>query len=304
MEEVHQESKDKLGGKEEITTTYTYKEGWSDRPVLSSEFHDPAYQKKNFVLTSADDESWQAEKVTFGAFQLNQYQIGAIHGDVPVELRLDSAKLVAMNKECQQVIQRQFGGKSDSMKLVHVAENTIYYGFSPSSPAVGDVRVTWTKVMPANVTIIAKQTNNSFTSFKAKNGKTFQTLVMGTRSADEIYEGAHDSNHTWMWILRIVGILMVISGLKGIFGFIETILKVVPFIANIFGWGVGVVCTVVGVVWSLTIIALAWLFYRPLIGISLLAVAAFLIWVFAFKGKDKLKELAARNKQQPIPATE
>lgn len=296
MEEAHQESKDKLGGKEEITTTYTYTEGWTSSPVQSSNFHDPAYQKKNFVLSSADDADWQAEKVKFGAFVLSESQISSIRGDVPVELRLDSALLVAMNKECQQVIQRQFGGKSDSMKLVHVADNVLYYGFSPNSPAVGDVRVTWTKVMPAKISIIAKQKDNTFTSYKTKKGKSFQTLVMGTRAADEIYEGAHSSNHTLMWILRILGIFMVIGGLKGIFAFLATILKVVPFVANIIGWGVGVVCTVVGLVWSLIIIGVAWLFYRPLIGIAILAVAAALIWIFAFKGKDKLKELAAKAK--------
>ena len=295
-EEAHQEKKDKLGGKEEITTTYTYKEGWTGSPVQSLDFHDPAYQKKNFVLTTVEEESWEAEKVTFGAFELNKGQIRQIAGDQPVELRLDSALLVKLNKEAQQVIARQFGGKSDSMKLVHVADNMLYFGFSPSSPAVGDVRITWTKVMPANVTIIAKQTGKTFTDFKAKNGKTFSTLSMGSRSAEEIYEGAHESNHFWMWVLRIVGIMMVIGGLKGIFAFIETILKVVPFVANIVGWGVGVVCTVVGVVWSLIVIAIAWLFYRPLIGIGLLVVAGGLIWIFAFKGKDKLKELAAKAK--------
>lgn len=300
MEEAHEEHKDKLGGKEEIVTTYSYKEGWTSSPIQSSNFHDPAYQKKNFVLTSAESEAWQAEKVKFGAFLLNNYQIGSIRGEVPVELKLDSALLVSMNKECQQVIQRQYGGKSDSMKLVHVADNQLYYGFSPNSPAVGDVRITFTKVMPAKVTIIAKQKDNTFTSFKAKNGKTFQTLQMGTKDAAEIYEGAHDSNHTMMWILRLIGIVMVISGLKGIFAFIETILKVVPFVANIIGWGVGVVCTVLGIAWSLIIIAIAWLFYRPLIGISLLVVAGFLIWVFAFKGKDKLKELAARAKAKNV----
>ena len=87
---------------------------------------------------------------------------------------------------------------------------------------------------------------------------------------------------------------MVIGGLKGIFGIIETVLKVVPFIAGIFGWGIGLVCTILGVVWSLIVIALAWLFYRPLLGIVLLFFAGVLIWVFAFKGKDKLKELAAK----------
>ena len=119
---------------------------------------------------------------------------------------------------------------------------------------------------------------------------------MGTKTVDEIYESEHEGNSTLMWILRVVGIMIVIGGLKGIFGFLETILKVVPFIANIFGWGVGVVCTVVGLVWSLIVIALAWLFYRPVIGITLLVIAGFLVWVFAFKGKDKLKELAANAK--------
>ena len=122
---------------------------------------------------------------------------------------------------------------------------------------------------------------------------------MGKTDAEEIFEGERAANSMWLWVLRILGIILVISGLKGIFGFLEIILKVVPFIANIIGWGVGVVCTVVGIVWSLIVIALAWLFYRPLIGISLLLVAGFLIWVFAFKGKDKLKEMAAnaKNKQ-------
>ena len=295
QEHAQEEHKDKFGGKEEITTTYTYKKGWTSSPV-EGEFHDPAHKNKNFVLTTADEEDWQAEKVMFGAFQLNDYQIGSIHGDVPVELQIDSARLVAMNKDAQQVMQRQVSGNCDSLKLVHVSENQIYYGVSPSSPAIGDVRITWTKVMPGKVSIIARQKGNTFTSFKAKNGKTFQTLVMGTKAADEIYEGAHSANNTFKWILRFIGCMLVIGGLKMIFGFLETILKVVPFLANILGWGVGVVCTVVGVVWSLIIIALAWLFYRPVIGIILLAIAGFLIWVFAFKGKDKLKELANRNR--------
>ena len=62
------------------------------------------------------------------------------------------------------------------------------------------------------------------------------------------------------------------------------------------------VCTIIGVVWSLIIIALAWLFYRPVIGIALLAIAGFLVWVFAFKGKDKFKELAAMAKNKAAEA--
>jgi len=181
----------------------------------------------------------------------------------------------------------------------------LYFGRVPGAPEVGDVRVTFEKVVPAKVTVMAVVDGDTFKPFKAKNGKRFQTLVMGKKSGDEIIEAEKEANNMWTWALRILGVLIVIGGLKGIFGFVETILKVVPFIAGIFGWGIGLVCSVVGVAWSLIVIAIAWLFYRPLLGISLLVLAGFLVWVFAFKGKDKLKELAARAKEKggnPAPA--
>ena len=182
-----------------------------------------------------------------------------------------------------------------SLQYVHQAGNMLYIGLVPGAPEVGDVRVTWTQIVPAKVTIISQVDGDTFKPYKAKNGKRFQTLVMGKKDAADIFESAHNSNTFWLWTLRIIGILLVIAGLKGIFGFIETLFKVVPFLAGIVGWGIGLVCTVVGIVWSLIIIALAWLFYRPLLGITLLVVAGLLIWIFAFKGKDKLKELMAKN---------
>ena len=191
------------------------------------------------------------------------------------------------------------------LEYVHQASNVLYLGRVPGSPEVGDVRITFEKIVPAKVTVMAVVDGDTFKPFKAKNGKRFQTLVMGKKSGDEIIEAEKEANSMILWALRILGIVMVIGGLKGIFGFIETILKVVPFIAGIFGWGVGVVCTIIGIVWSLIVIALAWLFYRPVLAISLLVLAGFLVWVFAFKGKDKLKELAANARKKDVtPAPE
>ena len=191
------------------------------------------------------------------------------------------------------------------LEYVHQASNVLYLGRVPGSPEVGDVRITFEKIVPAKVTVMAVVDGDTFKPFKAKNGKRFQKLVMGKKSGDEIIEAEKEANSMILWALRILGIVMVIGGLKGIFGFIETILKVVPFIAGIFGWGVGVVCTIIGIVWSLIVIALAWLFYRPVLAISLLVLAGFLVWVFAFKGKDKLKELAANARKKDVtPAPE
>ncbi len=362
VEHKQEKREDKLGGKEEITTTYTYSKEWVREPVESAQFKDPAYQKKNTVLATVDDQEWWAQTVKWGAYRLPESLFQSMRSVEGLDLAIAEDLLRQLDKSAQTAYERFYGvqkprptstgagsqqsaqpgskdelsslpdsvrallpdsvraalealqARNDSinkamaeaenkqdLEYIHQAGNVLYYGRVPGSPEVGDVRVTFEKIVPAKVTVMAVVDGDTFKPFKAKNGKRFQTLVMGQKSGDEIIEAAKEANNVWLWILRIIGIVMVISGLKGIFAFLETILKVVPFVANIVGWGVGVVCTVIGVAWSLIIIAIAWLFYRPLLGIALLAVAGFLVWVFAFKGKDKLKELANRNKQQPMP---
>ena len=337
VESSEEKSEDKLGGKEVTTTTYTYSKKWVSTPVESSEFKDPAYQNKNTVLTTVEESDQYAENVSFGAYKLNETLIHRISSSEGLALAISEDLLKDLDKNAQVAYERFYGTKkaaskaveqpaetavlSDSakavadslkavndsiiknavnkkdFKYVHQAGNVLYFGRVPGSPEVGDVRVTFEKVVPAKVTVMAVVDGDSFKPYKAKNGKRFQTLVMGKRSGDDIIEADKEANNMWLWLLRGVGVLLVIGGLKGIFGFLETILKVVPFIANIFGWGVGVVCTIIGVAWSLIVIAIAWLFYRPILGITLLVIAGFLTWVFAFKGKDKLKELAAKAKK-------
>ena len=313
QEKSKQEKRDKIGGGEETVTTYTYNRGWVTTPINSEGFHDPGYRKINFVLTTVPQEDVWAQNVTFGAYTLPESLIRSISSTEPLKPVIAQNRLESMNEDARHVALRNYSSSklgnvakshnAEAGQFIHVTDNELYIGMTPSSPAVGDVKVTFEKVVPSKVTLIAKVNGNTFEPYKAKNGYTFQTLVMGEKDAAEIYEGEHDTNTIMLWVLRIVGILMVIGGLKGIFGFLETLLKVVPFIANILGWGVGVICTIVGVVWSLIVIAIAWLFYRPLLGIALLVVAGLLIWIFAFKGKEKLKALAARSKKNVQPQT-
>ena len=337
VEDSKESSEDKLGGKEVTTTTYTYSKKWVSQPVESSEFKDPAYQNKNTVLTTVEESEQYAENVKFGAYQLNETLIHMISSREGLDLNISEDMLNQLDKSAQTAYERFYGVKksakqtveqlaettvlsdsakavADSLKAVndsiiknavnkkdleyvHLAGNVLYFGRVPGSPEVGDVRVTFEKVVPAKVTVMAVVDGDSFKSFKAKNGKRFQRLVMGKKSGDEIIDIEKETNNMLLWVFRIFGVMLVIVGLKGIFGFLETVLKVVPFIANIFGWGVGVVCTILGLVWSLIVIAIAWLFYRPILGITLLVIAGFLTWVFAFKDKDKLKELAAKTKK-------
>lgn len=311
-EHAKKEKKQKVGGEEETVTTYTYNRVWTTTPINSEGFHDPGYRKRNFVLTTVEANDVWAKNVTFGAYTLPDQLIHSITSTEPLQPVIPQYRLKSMSEDAYQVALRNNAhlktgmgneaksGNVQEADFIHVNNNEIYIGMSPSSPAVGDVKVTFEKVVPAKVTLISKVNGNTFEPYKAKNGYTFQTLVMGEKGVDEIYEGERTTNTIMTWFLRFLGIVMVIGGLKGIFGFLETLLMVVPFVANILGWGVGIVCSVVGVVWGLIVIAIAWLFYRPVLAIVLLAIAGVLIWIFAFKGKDKLKRLSmCSKKQQP-----
>jgi hypothetical protein len=169
--------------------------------------------------------------------------------------------------------------------------NVAYFGMSPAAPNIGDLRITLTKILPADISIIAKVVGHTFEQYVASNGKTVSVISMGTLSAENMFAGEHSSNNMWTWILRILGVLLVIGGLKAMFSILPTLFKVLPFLGNIVGAGVGLVCSIFGFAWSLIVIAIAWLFYRPLIGIALLAIAIAGIWFLRKKAKEK-KEIS------------
>jgi len=307
VESKHEETEDKLGGKEEKTITYTYDKKWVGSPVDSKDFHDPDYRGRNFTLTTIEPDQQWAENVTFGAYRLNESLIHSMTSTEPLELTLSDDLMRQLNRNTEMAYENFYGKQTlaandSGYNYVHLNENELYLGVNTGSPQVGDVRVTFEKVMPAKVTVVSVVDGDTFKPFKAGNGEHFQKLVMGKKGIDEIFEGEKSTNTILTWLFRLLGTLLVIGGLKGIFGFIEALLKVVPFIANIVGWGVGFVCTIVGIVWSLIVIAIAWVFYRPVLGITLLVIAGLLVWIFAFGGKNKIKQLANKKKDEPAQA--
>ena len=149
--------------------------------------------------------------------------------------------------------------------------------------------VTFTKVMPGEASVIAVVNGDNLQSYIAKNGKKLSVLTSGAVSMDEMFETEHLSNSIISWVLRFIGLFLVVSGLKGIFGILVDLLRVLPFLADIVGLGVGLICKVLGLVWSLLVIAAAWLFYRPVTAGILLAVIVVLIAYLVKRGKNNKK---------------
>jgi len=273
------ETRDRIGGGQETITTYEYDSKWTSSPVNSKSFADPMYRSSNFVLTTVEAKTERAKNVSFGGYRLPPFIVSSISGSIPAESNLTPEEIGQWEKVIYEV-------NPTSVQMVHVMGNKVYFGASTTTPHIGDVRVTLTKIMPADISIIAQVNGSTFEPYVAKNGKTVSSVSMGTVSSEAMFAGEHLSNKALTWILRLVGLFLVIGGLKSMFSILPTLFKVLPFLGKIVGAGVGLVCTIFGGAWSLIIIALGWLWYRPLIGIGLLAVAIAGIWFLRKKGKE------------------
>ncbi len=299
VEHQSSQTRDKVGGGQETVTTYTYSKEWTSSPVNSSSFEDPQYKGiANDVLLQVADQSVQAKNVRFGAYRFPDGLIGQMNKRVPLNVELDPEYLAYLEKQMHSN-----WDVAESESFVHPTNNVIYVGLNPNSPRVGDVRVTFEKVLPGEVSILAKVVGDTFENFTAKNGYTLMSLEDGAVSADNMFQTERQSNKAMGWFLRILGILLIYLGFKNIFNILVTLLKVLPFLSNIANMGVNLVCGVLAFVIGLVVIAIAWIVYRPVLGIILLVVAGALIFFLAKKNKEKAAEVKAAAADAPVEVT-
>ena len=126
---------------------------------------------------------------------------------------------------------------------------------------------------------MSQQQRNSFTPFKTRNGRELHMLAMGTVLASEMITAAERENTIWTWALRTIGFIMMGVGLVLVFKPMSVLADVLPIAGDFVEMGTTLVSFVIAGACSLTTISLAWLFYRPLIGVPLLVAGIGLVVV-------------------------
>lgn len=301
-EKSSRKSTDKAGGAQVDSVTYSYVEDWTSSPINSSEFKDPAFRRSNFTLTSAEDNTQHASNVSFGAYKLNDKQLSTFTADRELALNISADKIKSLSASALLKFRNARPDAATSVgdaTMAHVDGNQIYIGLSPASPQVGDVKIKFTYApAQATITLLATVNGNTFKSYEDKNGKSLFITQLGTHSADEILSAQQEGNQSTKWFLRLSGFLLIFGGLMKMFGIIESILKAVPPIATILGFGAKVICGVLAAVISMIIVSIAWFYYRPWLSISLILISLFVVWLFSYRGKEKLKDIAKRVQEQ------
>lgn len=261
--------KKNVGGSVTKTTTYTYKTDWSSSVVDSSSFKEAGHDNPGVMEFESKDSV--AQNVTFGAFRLSENQIASIHGA--------RAYQFATNYVCP-VARVKINGNVIYVPNAETRKNELNQRDVVAQPRVGDMRVTFKTVVPHDVSIVAKQRGDSFVAYVAKNGKKVQLLSDGVRDQAEMFSSAQSANTFMCWVFRIIGFLIMLIGIKMVLRPLSVLCDVLPFLGNIVEVVNGIGAFLVALPLTLVTIAIAWIFYRPVLGIALLVVAGALV---AFK---------------------
>ena len=248
---------EKLGGGTETTTTYTYSKEWSDKHIDSSNFKEAELHQNPPSKLFADKE-WIYQGVTVGAYPISEDMIRSLSGYTPLAITQDMLNVQTTTAPAQ----------------LQLVGNTIYHQTKDvTMPEIGNTRIHYEIVAPQDISIIYKQAGKTLAPYTTKNGETISMIQLGNSSAQEMFKNAQDSNKTMTWILRFVGVLLLYVGFQMILGVLQVIGSVVPFIGNIIGMGVGLVSFLLTLIVGSVVIAIAWIAYRPIVGVTLLIVA-------------------------------
>ncbi|MGE4220581.1 MAG: TMEM43 family protein [Alphaproteobacteria bacterium] len=243
-----------LGGGEREETVYRYRTEWRDAPVDSAAFK-LAAEHRNPPMRFRGS-AFQAADIAVGAFRLGSRFRDMLYGETDFPLA-DAVQ----------------AGLPPSLAAEFQVSGTELVKGDPASPQVGDLRVRYTWIAPTQISVVGRQDGANLGPYRTKTG-TLELLSMEAADADTMFAAAEDENTILTWLLRLGGIVFLDVGFALLLGPLARLADVVPMVGTLIGGGIALVAAVVGLAVGFTTIGLAWLAYRPVLALGLLAVSA------------------------------
>ncbi|CAH1784094.1 unnamed protein product, partial [Owenia fusiformis] len=250
------------GSNTRTETTYSYSQEWRSDVVNSGSFSSP-YNHQNPNSMPVQTSMKQANEVQVGNFYLSTNLLSKLSG-------------------FKKLMPRE-APKDPSIFLL---DGTFYHGSGQlTNPQVGDLRVTFHYAglsgaesaslgPPDVVSVIARQSGNSLSKYETEAGDDLEMLYMGQLTAEQIFQKEHMHNKVVTWGVRGGGWLLMFIGFGCFTSLITTLVDWIPIVRELVAKGVTTMNLFLSISLSLTVIALGWIRYRPLLGMTILALAA------------------------------
>jgi hypothetical protein len=252
-EQRHQETHQSVGGSEQTVTTYTYRKVWSNRTIDSQTFRHP--EDHTNPQRHYDDLGLTASDATLGAYRLDAAVLNLLPTREPLQLDPQAADPLKSRIANAQIV-----------------DGKILIGASADNPQIGDYRISYVYAPLGPVSAIGRQTGSGIASYQTSAGDRLLMAAPGQQSAADMFKEAERNNMILTWVLRLGGIVAMWFGSFFILRPLVIVADVVPLIGSVLAAGAGLVSLAFTLVVAGIVIAIAWFWYRPLVGIAALAI--------------------------------
>lgn len=254
VETSKSETRKQLGGSEETVTTYSYSKEWKRNAVDSSNFRQSGHDNPQKPV---DDASFAVPSATIGAFSVDGRAVARLGDERPIPLTMIDANRAA-----------------DALSLgkpASVVAGQAVFSFNPQDPQVGDIRISFTRSDIDAASFIGAQRGAGLTPYKTTNGRELFLSDAGIVDASAMFDAAQSENTIITWLVRAGGLIGLFISFVFIFSILGVIADVVPFIGSIVSFGTAAIALIFTLLIGPTVIAIAWIAYRPLVAIAVLA---------------------------------
>ena len=245
----------------------TYEKEWSSMLIDSTQFEKSGYTNPNAF--KYEGEEFLASNVKVGAFDLPERLLSKLSYDKEVK-----------NERLTELY------KSNTVDGFKVVDNYITNTTNPDDVKIGDLRVSYRYASDGEVSLLGVQSGSTLNAFTGKKGKSIYTIKRGTYTGKEILNDMTKANNLTKWLLRLLGVILVIGGIGSVFAPLQKLADKIPVLGSIVNFSTSLISTVVGLAISLVVIAVAWFRFRPILSIVLIAiVVGLIVFLKVYKGK-------------------
>ncbi|XP_066997597.1 transmembrane protein 43 homolog isoform X2 [Anabrus simplex] len=233
-----------------VDETYSYSTHWKDKLIDSKKFHQRRGHHNPLKLPLRS-KMYISEQVTIGFFSLSP----------ELKEKFDNFVVVTSDERPER-------------RDIKMHSGLYYHSQDVWNPEVGDIRLQFSYAGKAGdvVTVVGMQAGSEIRPYVTVSGREVLILREGSFSVKEIFLQEHTQNPWITWLLRILGWLMMCQGASCFSHILQVLLCRYSLLHEVL-LGFGSLHMAVSLPVALFVIAIAWVWYRPIFGFAVASLA-------------------------------
>ncbi len=203
---------------------------WTNRPA---KFLNPQdYATNARIMPELENTTTYVNSATLGAYNISPDLLQGLHDASPLALEITPAQLRALHENMLEagkkalhtpnsveLYLRALQRGEQPRPLAKVMDNSLYFGFDPNKPELGDIRLTFSIVPEQTVSIVGTVSGDTFYAYKDGHNDVFPLIYAGQINTEDVISLRTSEEGSDVWMLRALFALLIIFGARMIISY-------------------------------------------------------------------------------------